>query len=447
MYYPRAYEDFRRYDRIKRWVLGFLVFLLVPILWIGREQSIERQSAPQVAPAEALPAENVELVEQPVGQSVAIEPASAQAAPGLAMVLPPDGFTLHEDSMAVSGSAEPGTRVEISVNGQAAGQVSVGSDGSWQYDVALPAPGDYSIGARVIDAQGNEVASTPAIAVTRMPAIKPIVAPAIATPTGAGALAAGEVTFTGTGEPNREVVLVVDGEEIGRAGIEEDGKWNLTVRLEAAVHNVHGYTLDDLGNAFTSNSVRLRLEKAVTTHAADADSDGVDDSRDQCSDTAADIPVGADGCAQAAAAADADGDAVPDSEDRCPGTPSDVEVDRRGCPIRGETLLTLTGIQFDNEDAAIRADSTPILDEAVKVLRENSRVSVEIEGHTDDRGNEDYNLELSHKRAETVRQYLIDRGIAAERLKAIGRGEAQPVAANDSVEGRSRNRRVEFVVR
>ena len=95
-------------------------------------------------------------------------------------------------------------------------------------------------------------------------------------------------------------------------------------------------------------------------------------------------------CTPAAAGGtiDSDGDAVADTEDRCAGTPAGVRVDASGCPRQGETLLTLAGVTFESGEATIRSDATAALDEAVKLLQENADVSVIIEGHTDDRGDE-----------------------------------------------------------
>jgi len=92
----------------------------------------------------------------------------------------------------------------------------------------------------------------------------------------------------------------------------------------------------------------------------------------------------------------------------------------------------------------LRLDGYPILDEAVKGLKVWGDVNVEVAGHTDSVGTDEHNMDLSQRRAEAVRAYLIGKGISAERLVAKGYGESQPVADNDTEAGRFKNRRVEL---
>ena len=87
-----------------------------------------------------------------------------------------------------------------------------------------------------------------------------------------------------------------------------------------------------------------------------------------------------------------------------------------------------------------------ILEGSVTVLKNNPKIKVEIEGHTDSIGTAEYNLALSQKRADAVKNHLISEGIGAERLQAVGKGEADPIVSNELKEGRAKNRRVEFVV-
>jgi OOP family OmpA-OmpF porin len=108
--------------------------------------------------------------------------------------------------------------------------------------------------------------------------------------------------------------------------------------------------------------------------------------------------------------------------------------------------IVLRGVNFDFNSAELRPDSGPILDQAVAVLGENSDVLVVVEGHTDNIGNDEYNQALSVQRAEAVFRYLVNRGIAPERLRTEGHGESRPVATNDTEQGRAQNRRVELRV-
>jgi OOP family OmpA-OmpF porin len=110
-------------------------------------------------------------------------------------------------------------------------------------------------------------------------------------------------------------------------------------------------------------------------------------------------------------------------------------------------------VNFDFDKANIKAEFAPVLDEAAQILKDNPQVSVIIEGHTDSIGSETYNQRLSERRAESVRRYLVDKGVDASRLETHGYGESQPVASNttsegkDNPEGRAMNRRAELKVR
>jgi outer membrane protein OmpA-like peptidoglycan-associated protein len=108
--------------------------------------------------------------------------------------------------------------------------------------------------------------------------------------------------------------------------------------------------------------------------------------------------------------------------------------------------IVLRGVNFDFDKSTIRPDSRPVLDEAVDVLKENPNVRISVEGHTDGVGSDLYNEKLSVRRAEAVFRYLVNNGIAPERMEVIGYGESRPVASNDTDSGRAQNRRVELHV-
>jgi OOP family OmpA-OmpF porin len=108
--------------------------------------------------------------------------------------------------------------------------------------------------------------------------------------------------------------------------------------------------------------------------------------------------------------------------------------------------IVLNGIQFDFDKAVIKDQYYPILDEGIAALEKHPEKSVAVEGHTCNIGAEDYNLRLSEKRAESVKAYMVEKGIAADRLSTMGYGEANPVADNATRQGREMNRRVEFKV-
>ena len=140
------------------------------------------------------------------------------------------------------------------------------------------------------------------------------------------------------------------------------------------------------------------------------------------------------------------GDGVCDGVDQCPKTPAGSTVDAYGCPAAKpiEEKFILRGVNFESGSAAITPDSYSVLDQVVKSLKAYPEVRVEIAGHTDNVGKDDYNLVLSQKRAESVKQYLVNAGLSADRLVAKGYGESTPIASNATPAGRADNRRIEF---
>lgn len=165
---------------------------------------------------------------------------------------------------------------------------------------------------------------------------------------------------------------------------------------------------------------------------ADSDGDGVVDSKDKCPGTPAGRKVNADGCEF-----DTDGDGIVDGADKCPTVYAKTAD---GCP----PPLVLEGVEFDYDKATLRPEASAILDKTAASLEHWANASIEVAGHTDDRGSDEYNMKLSEQRAEAVRNYLISKGISADRLTAKGYGETKPVADNATEEGRFKNRRVEL---
>jgi OOP family OmpA-OmpF porin len=108
--------------------------------------------------------------------------------------------------------------------------------------------------------------------------------------------------------------------------------------------------------------------------------------------------------------------------------------------------IVLRGVNFDFDKANIRPDAVPILDEAANTLKEYGDVTVSVDGYTDSVGTDAYNQRLSVRRADAVKEYLERHGVAASRLTARGFGETNPVASNETAEGRAQNRRVELIV-
>jgi len=136
---------------------------------------------------------------------------------------------------------------------------------------------------------------------------------------------------------------------------------------------------------------------------------------------------------------DTDGDGVPDSADLCPDTPIGATVNKKGCwALKGVVL-------FDFDSSTIKPESYPLLDEVAVILDTNPEIKGEIRGHTDSTGPAEYNQKLSEKRAKAVEEYLENKGIDPSRWTSKGYGASQPIASNDTLEGRQENRRVELV--
>ncbi|WP_285010748.1 OmpA family protein [Pedobacter faecalis] len=147
---------------------------------------------------------------------------------------------------------------------------------------------------------------------------------------------------------------------------------------------------------------------------------------------------------------DSDGDGVSDQFDKCPGTPAGTAVDGSGCPLPAPTTAavgTATGfetIQFEFNSSVLKTEAYPVLDKLSSVLRETGG-KVTANGYASSEGTAAYNLKLSKDRANSVKTYLVNSGVSASQVTTKGFGEANPVASNDTEEGRIQNRRVETV--
>jgi len=141
---------------------------------------------------------------------------------------------------------------------------------------------------------------------------------------------------------------------------------------------------------------------------------------------------------------DSDGDGVTDDIDRCPGTPVGTRVDSYGCPLAVTQIASIKLlVNFDFDSAVVKEQYFNDLGELAAFLKRFEDLQVDVEGHTDSVGPEDYNEQLSQRRAQAVVDMLVNQyGIASSRLEAKGYGESRPVASNDTAEGRAENRRV-----
>ncbi len=171
----------------------------------------------------------------------------------------------------------------------------------------------------------------------------------------------------------------------------------------------------------------------------DNDKDGIVNEEDACPDAAGSVSL--KGCP------DIDGDGVADADDRCPNAAGTIA--NKGCPeITKEVEKKITNIAsklfFETNSDVLKVASLSELDELVLILNEYTYAKLSIDGHTDSQGSDEFNITLSQKRSESVKKYLISKGIAEDRLTGTGYGEGTPVANNKTAAGRAKNRRVEL---
>jgi OOP family OmpA-OmpF porin len=171
----------------------------------------------------------------------------------------------------------------------------------------------------------------------------------------------------------------------------------------------------------------------------DSDKDGVMNDEDRCPDVFGLVSL--KGCP------DADGDGIADIDDRCPNAKGSME--NKGCPeIAKQDAIRITYIGsklfFENNSDKLKVASLVLLDELSKILDKYAGANLFIDGHTDSNGSDAFNINLSQKRTDAVKFYLISKGIADSRLTATGYGEAKPIADNKTALGRAKNRRVEL---
>ncbi len=189
----------------------------------------------------------------------------------------------------------------------------------------------------------------------------------------------------------------------------------------------------------------------------DTDGDGLLDPDDKCPQNPEDKDgfQDEDGCPDP----DNDADGILDVNDKCPIDPETVNgyEDGDGCPderptpqlvvVTKEKIEILQKVFFFTNKSTIKRESYPVLDQVAEVMIGNPAIArVRVEGHTDSRGRDAYNMKLSQGRADSVKAYLVKKGVDPARLDAVGYGETLPIADNNTTEGRAENRRVEFTI-
>jgi outer membrane protein OmpA-like peptidoglycan-associated protein len=187
--------------------------------------------------------------------------------------------------------------------------------------------------------------------------------------------------------------------------------------------------------------------------APDRDHDGIPDAEDACPDTPG---VRSDDPKKNGCPPDRDNDGIPDAQDACPDTPGSADPDpkKNGCPhveVTDKEVVVHGQVKFLFGKSKITQTVDPVSDsllqEVKRVIDGHPEITlIEVQGHTDNVGDPEYNMILSRARANAVRDWLVSRGIPADRLVAKGYGMSKPQAPSDTAEGRQENRRVQFVI-
>ncbi len=235
-------------------------------------------------------------------------------------------------------------------------------------------------------------------------------------------------------EPVKEEPVVVDSDGDGVI----DANDNCKETPKGVKVDTQGCALDSDGDGVADHKDQCPTTPAgvkVDTSgcALDTDKDGVADYLDKCPTTAAGVKVDATGCDL-----DGDKDGVVDANDKCPESKAGANVDKNGC-----AKTVILEINFETASAKIDEAHSPKLQEYIDFMKENPEYDTTIIGHTDSKGSAAFNQKLSEKRAKAVREAMIEGGIDQKRIKALGKGESEPIADNGTAEGMAKNRRIE----
>jgi outer membrane protein OmpA-like peptidoglycan-associated protein len=274
-------------------------------------------------------------------------------------------------------------------------------------------------------------------------------------------LAGGPGLGSGPGTPRYRLIAAVTGtfdllplEEPGGAGAGDGGAG----RGRGGVTPVAEPPLDTDGDGVPD------AEDACPTQVGDAspgayrrgcppdrDRDGIPDADDACPE----VPgLPSDDPKKNGCPADTDGDGIPDDKDACPreAGPASADPKQNGCPtavrVEGTQIIILEQVNFETGRDEIKPDSFALLQQVTDVLRQHPEIArVAVDGHTDDRGGDKPNKNLSERRALAVVRWMVEHGVDARRLEARGFGQRRPLADNKTDAGRAKNRRVEFQIR
>jgi hypothetical protein len=308
MIHHRTHEQIKLFDLFKLMTLLVLIILLIP-LWLfgpGASPSIssdvptdQAADTPQIAQPESgvttiVETETIAPATEaiaPAPEEVATKGGEAEATATEIKVMAPTldlpGGLLVPGQVALTGTGEPGSTVEVVVDGQRVSQATVGNDGKWALAVELPEAREYRVSVQDVDASGIVLAESemvrltvvaPAAEVTEEAASveagtaeagRQVTAPTLDPPS--GSLTAGQIEMTGAGDPGSEVEVVVDGQVVGKTTVDPDGKWTISVTLpEAGDYEIKVQVVDAGGNvmAVSEATVIALVAPAPTEEAA-----------------------------------------------------------------------------------------------------------------------------------------------------------------------------------
>lgn len=219
-------------------------------------------------------------------------------------------------------------------------------------------------------------------------------------------------------------------------GVKRDITERLNFRGDLRAFNSLDEEMTDLGLQL---GLTYAIGKASAPKAMDSDNDGVTNETDACPNTPIGAPIDTRGCAL-----DDDKDGVFNFQDKCPDTAFNLKVDNDGCSITlTQNVEIELHVNFDYDSAVVKSQYFEEIKRVADFMSKYNNAKVEVQGHTDSTASTSYNQKLSQRRADAVAQVLItEHGVESARVSARGYGEEKPVASNDSLEGRAKNRRV-----